>query len=194
VDVVTMSMGYYHESPQDVGTDAVLHATCTALNDLGVAVVASAGNDATTRECYPAALATVPKTGGPVTSVGALNPSFSVAAFSNSGPWVTAWERGGSVVSTMPTTFDGSSNAAVSLVDPTGALRETIDPDDFTGGFGVWSGSSFAAPLVAGRVAAAMLAASESGKLPLDDPSNARQRVAAALDAVLPRPPGKPTD
>jgi hypothetical protein len=35
--------------------------------------------------------------------------------------------------------------------------RATIDDDDFTGGFAVWSGTSFAAPVLAAEVATAML-------------------------------------
>jgi hypothetical protein len=33
-------------------------------------------------------------------------------------------------------------------------MRATIDPDDFHSGFGVWSGTSFAAPVLAGQIAA----------------------------------------
>jgi hypothetical protein len=39
-------------------------------------------------------------------------------------------------------------------------VRESIDPDDFRGGFAVWSGTSFAAPIVAGAIASALDAAS----------------------------------
>jgi subtilisin family serine protease len=36
--------------------------------------------------------------------------------------------------------------------------RETVDPDDFSSGFAIWSGTSFAAPIFAGEVAAELLA------------------------------------
>ena len=35
-------------------------------------------------------------------------------------------------------------------------VRETADPDDYTSMFAIWSGTSFAAPLFGGRLAAAM--------------------------------------
>jgi subtilisin family serine protease len=37
-----------------------------------------------------------------------------------------------------------------------GPVRCTVDPDDYTGGFGVWSGTSFATPVFAAEVAAAI--------------------------------------
>ena len=41
--------------------------------------------------------------------------------------------------------------------------RESIDPDDYTGSFALWSGTSFAAPLFAGRVAARLVDPIEPG-------------------------------
>ena len=35
--------------------------------------------------------------------------------------------------------------------------RLSLDPDDYRGGFGLWSGTSFAAPLLAGHLARALL-------------------------------------
>ena len=36
--------------------------------------------------------------------------------------------------------------------------RGTIDPDDYSSGFAAWSGTSFAAPVLAGEVAKGLLA------------------------------------
>jgi hypothetical protein len=43
-------------------------------------------------------------------------------------------------------------------------------PFDEQGGFGLWSGTSFAAPVLAALVARELLAASEAGTLPLRPP------------------------
>ena len=87
----------------------------------------------------------------PIVAVGALNPNASEALFSNTGRWVRAWASGASVVSTMPPLQGGYLPRARIKYD--GHIREDIDPDDFTGQFAVWSGTSFSAPLVAGRIA-----------------------------------------
>jgi subtilisin family serine protease len=170
VDIVSMSLGYYHEEYEDLEFDPLLLAPIRALARLGVAVVVSSGNDATTRPMYPAAFAPYP--GGvipgvladelPVVAVGASNPDRSVALFSNEGPWVRAHRPGAALVSTLPP-FDGSRAPTIEMDgmgDPPGApepkgrnVRSTIDPDDFSSGFGIWSGTSFAAPILVGEVA-----------------------------------------
>jgi hypothetical protein len=195
VDVVSLSLGYYHESPADAAFDSVLLAVLDELAGLGVAVVASAGNDATRRMLFPAGFA--PHPGGPVpetapaavplTSVGALNPDGSVALFSNSGTWVSRWEPGAALVSTLPETFVGGLNPLAATTDPTGRKRRALDPDDFTGGFAVGSGTSYAAPVFAGRVAAELLAQSERpGGIPLTATgAQAVQRGRQAVSASL---------
>ncbi|MGV8875229.1 MAG: S8 family peptidase, partial [Rhodococcus sp. (in: high G+C Gram-positive bacteria)] len=158
IDVLNLSLGFYHE--ENVGFTSAIRNVLTALRRTGVVVVASAGNDATNRPCYPAAFSLDPPdaSAAPLISVGANNPNGTEALFSNSGDWVTLSVCGAAVISTMPE-FDAGANplsrrpAAGSPRD-----RETIDPDDFLGGFGVWSGTSFAAPIVAGRIAAALTA------------------------------------
>jgi subtilisin family serine protease len=100
----------------------------------------------------------------PIVSVGALNPNTTDALFSNAGAWVRAYAPGASLMSTMPPFQGGLQPTARTWVD--GRLRESVDPDDFSsgrrpdgeprGGFGVWSGTSFAAPLMAGSLAAAL--------------------------------------
>lgn len=160
VDVVVLSMGYYHESPDEALFAPILAAALEALGRLGVLIVAAAGNDATQRPMLPAALAPSADGSGPasswdvvpVVSVGATNPDGSVAMFSNEGPWVRAWEAGASVVSTMPVTFHGGMWLHQPLASPA-RRRNHLDPDDYSSGFAVWSGTSFAAPVLAGKLA-----------------------------------------
>lgn len=159
VDVVNLSLGFYHETPALLGVDSPI-ATCLAdLVAAGVAVVAAAGNGATTAPFVPAALVDVVQG---LHSVGALNPDGeTVALFSNGGAWVREHAVGACVVSTVPTTLAGSGRASVVSDDPTQpryGVRATVDPDSHTSGFAVWSGTSFAAPRVAGDLAAALVA------------------------------------
>ena len=161
VDVVTLSLGYYHEQPADAAFDALLLGPLALLGRLGATVVTSAGNDATVRPGYPAAF--TPHDGGPVpiehdalpvVAVGAKNPNNSVALFSNDGPWVRTLRPGAALVSSYPQTYNASGQPAAELVTADGEWRSAIDPDDFSAGFAVWSGTSFAAPVLAGEIAA----------------------------------------
>ena len=98
-------------------------------------VVASAGNDATSRPYYPAALPGV-------IGVGALDQG-SRARFSNFGSWVDACAPGVDVVSTF---FDDFDERCACCGSVTQQYR----------GWARWSGTSFAAPKVAGAVAQEM--------------------------------------
>lgn len=159
VDIVSLSLGYYEENPVDVAYTGQFAAAITELTDLGVLVVAAAGNDATTRRFYPAAFADQPpgpNGGPPVISVGALNPdrTASKALFSNEGPWVRCWATGAGVVSTYPDDVRGTASADHEVPDQG---RNSFDPDDYSAGFAVWDGTSFAAPLAAAEIGKALL-------------------------------------
>jgi len=151
--------------------------------------VCSAGNDATARPMFPAAFAPwadhkggVPASDNmvPVVSVGALNPNGTDALFSNAGPWVRAYAPGAALLSTLPSSFQGGLQPAARTEAYT-RVRESIDPDDFRGGFAVWSGTSFAAPLFAGRVAAELVDKVDPA---YDDRTGAVKRAWSALTEI----------
>lgn len=196
VDVVSLSLGYYDESPADALYTSGLWQIIERLLGMGVAIFASAGNSATSQMCFPAAFAVSPAP-GPVRliSVGALNPNGTKALFSNDGQWVRAWADGAAIVSTFPVDINGSCMPPVRVParERPGKLtvdREALDLDDFRRGFATWSGTSFSAPLLAANLAAQLLenAVDESGPA-LDQPGEeaARTRVAAALIAMRDR-------
>lgn len=190
IDVLSLSLGYYHEQPADLTYDSQLLASLSTLGSMGVTVVVAAGNDSTDRPMYPAAFAPWP--GGPVVgpdpdrlpvvSVGALNPNGTVALFSNAGDWVKCHRPGAAVVSTYPTTINGSGMPTFEVAGGPAGIRATIDPDSFAGGFAVWSGTSFAGPVLAGEIAA-QLCGADLSKL---DPSSSVTRGWAALTACEP--------
>lgn len=214
IDVLTISFGGYHEDLPDEDSDpSTLSSTslATLLRDLGkvgVLVVAGAGNDATARPFIPAAFAGDPKTGGgelPLVSVGSLNPNQStVSLFSNAGTWVTTYRHGAAIVSTLPRRQNASGQASTDVsgintlpkAEQAAVLagkqarpqdRATIDLDDYSSGFGVWSGTSFAAPVLAGQLAQALVAQGTDAV----DLNSLLKRGGAALAAVL-RPARRP--
>ncbi|NOV96216.1 S8 family serine peptidase [Isoptericola halotolerans] len=174
VDVVVLAMGYYHEQPVDYGYDGPLRRVLRELRRAGVVVVTAAGNDGTTRPLFPAAWAPrlehrengpapvddhqLSSTYPPLLVAGATNPDGTIAVFSNDGPWVTCVRPGAAVVSTMPTTLDGPETPEARVAERLRpGVRATVDPDDFTGGYATWSGTSFSAPYLAAQIAAARL-------------------------------------
>jgi hypothetical protein len=186
LDVMSLSFGFFHESPGAEETLSELYGLLRRVRAAGCVVVCSAGNDATDRPSSPAALFAWGAESGidpadeqdlaPHVSVGALNPSGrSVALFSNIGPWVRTYAVGVSVLSTVPVAFDGGSQAGMRH-DLEHRRRETLDLDDFAGGFAVWSGTSFAAPIVAGRIAHELGSAAPTAR-PASSIAHAVQKV-----------------
>ena len=176
-DAVVLSLGYYAETGDDVAYSTRLAKILVELSEGGVAVFCAAGNDASSRPSYPAAFALDPRFARPdvlpLVSVAALNPDGSVALFSNDGPWVVAEAPGVNLVSTAPISTDGSSRPAVRVAGAGRRPRAAIDGDDFSSGFASWSGTSFAAPVLAGRYLRALV---EAGF-----PSNQQRRALVPL-------------
>jgi hypothetical protein len=191
IDILSLSMGYYIEDAQDVAETADFTRLINALADLGVLVVAAAGNNATTRPFYPAALAADPPAGGgqAVVSVGALNPNGTKAFFSNQAPWVHAWATGAGVVSTFPK-LRGSMGPASVIRE---LDRESMDPDDFTSGFALWHGTSFAGPHAAATLANKLVhhAEADPERLRMGDVSREAMRERARLAVEACTPPDK---
>lgn len=154
IDAVVLSLGYYSETGDDVTYTAGLRPLVLALAACGVAIFCAAGNDSTMQRSYPAAFAEAPefKDGShlPMASVAALNPDATIALFSNEGDWVNAEAPGANLVSTAPRSAQGGWTQDTYFVGPAHTRRGTVDPDSFVGGFCTWSGTSFAAPVLAG--------------------------------------------
>jgi hypothetical protein len=201
VDVLSLSLGYFSESGSAAATaysSGVWHAIQVLLS-LGVIVVAAAGNYSTRRRYYPAAFAGLPADGPvPLISVGALNPNGSKALFSDDGSWITAWAPGAAVVSTFPEDINGSRCPEIRMRaqpgnelpagGPAPGQREALDPDDYAGGFAVWSGTSFSAPLLAAHIARSLLEgaadATSGHRLSVPGPAAAAARAVAALQSM----------
>jgi len=130
VDVVSLSLGCY---THDDKPSPVLEHALSAF-DHHTVIVACAGNAGSDRPYWPAALKRV-------IAVGSLDASGrDRASFSNYGWWVDACTLGDEVVSSF-FSFDG--------IAPDGSGQS-----EHFNGFATWSGTSFAAPRVAGAIAA----------------------------------------
>ena len=156
VDVVNISFGRYLE-PERVPPE--VDATRTLLEELGelgVRVVASAGNRGTRLKVLPAAFATedTPQHTG-LMSVGALDPNGEAAPYSNHGDWVLAAARGTALVSCLPA-FTSVPWPPTPRPKPRDlALHE--DPNLQLTGFARWAGTSFATAVVTSTIAARLL-------------------------------------
>jgi subtilisin family serine protease len=127
IDVVSLSLGCY---THDDKPSPVLEHAIRAF-DRDTVLVACAGNGGSDRPYWPAALKRV-------IAVGSLDvKGHDRAEFSNYGWWVDACTMGERVVSSFFSYDD-----------------HTPHGDEIFNGFAHWSGTSFAAPRVAGAIAA----------------------------------------
>ena len=179
VDVICLALGF-HMGPRDADFAEQLRHVLGELGNLGVRVVASAGNNPKNEQpVYPAALATAgnpPRTG--LISVGSYDPDGKTCSkYSPHRSWITNREVGTDVVSTIPA-FQGPGTAE----DEQMHEPRPYDPDDYSLGFARWSGTSFAAGVAAARLAQALV---NPALVDLDR----YQRAEAALAALTPYQP-----
>ena len=131
----------------------------TRLRDLDCVMVAAAGNDSSPAPFWPAAFPWA-------VGVGALDRDGRVSSFSNHGPSADVYAVGRNLVNAFP--------------EGTFTCHETPDTGDvrvFSTGLARWSGTSFAAPVVAGMIARRI---SETGSTAAD----ARDHVVASSSYV----------
>jgi hypothetical protein len=187
-DVVSLSLGYTHETADDALHTPPLLAKLTQLRRRGVIVVASAGNYASSRPFYPAAGALDGQGDpdlAPMLGVGAMNPDGTIAIFSNEHESIQWHASGAVVVSTFPPKVRGSRQASLELTD-----RASYDTDNHDSQFATWSGSSFAAPALGATIMQLMIQNYEEVDLANIDQDAALKRAHAMLtllkNGVLP--------
>lgn len=152
-----------------------LLATAAALQrrfqfNPGLAVVAAAGNEGSQQPVFPAAYKQV-------VAVAALDPTGKGAAcFSGRGEWVSACAPGSDVRSDF---FTVKAKPPRPIPGDCLGVDQVDQPLQFDGS-AVWSGTSFAAAYVAGRIAAASIGADQ------DASRAAYNLVGAAERARLP--------
>jgi subtilisin family serine protease len=144
VQVINLSLGGpTHDNVGLPATEAALLAL--AQRQPRPVVVAAAGNEGDTEPTYPAAFKDV-------IAVGARRaPGGERACFSNHGIWVDACALGQRVHSTFFEDLDTTPEP----IPPDCLADPPPGPQQFQG-FATWSGTSFAAPCVAGAIAARM--------------------------------------
>lgn len=178
--IVNLSLGGYTDGDEE---PLVLSAVLRRLDPAPV-LVAAAGNNARTRRTWPAAF-------NEVIGVGAVHEPARLgrrprpprpADFTNRGCWVDACAVGVDVLGSYVEFEERAPRPATApLTDP------TPDPQAFSG-WARWSGTSFAAPLVAARIADLALRLHEDHGL---SPQAAAHRAAVTVVGGAPvRVPG----
>ena len=178
--ILNLSLAGYNENDEP---DSALAEEVARLIAGGWIIVASAGNNASCRLAWPAALPGVVAVG----AIGECGPAW----FSNYGPWVDASARGVDVLAEFPRLaelplLEESGDSIVAEIEPFPPHREGTDlllMERFSTGWATWSGTSFSAPLVTARLARRL------ADVPPDVPREEANR--RALDAVI-RDPARP--
>ena len=189
--MLSLSLGYYHETPEDELFDPTMSDILSDLGKCGVAVVCSAGNDATDRPVFPAAWCPWPDPAStivpadpnavPIVAVERAQPErhrCPVQQRRPLGPGLAPRRVGDEYAAAVP----GWAAAGCARATSTTASRESIDPDDYTGRFALWSGTSFAAPLFAGRLAAQLASIDPAHDTRADAVTRGWDAVAALTD------------
>jgi hypothetical protein len=149
VRLLNLSLSGYNED--DRPNELLAGQIATMIGD-GWVIVAAAGNNASCRLAWPAALPDV-------VAVGALS-DCAPAWFSNYGPWVDVSAPGVDVLGRFAVTAGKGEDLDKILVaeasDPTNTTGKALTAAGFTSGWATWSGTSFAAPFVTARIAKAI--------------------------------------
>ena len=166
IDVLSLSLGYYHETPDDELFDPTMYGILRRLGECGVAVVCSAGNDATARPVFPAAFTPWLDDGGTVHAeqgrgadrVGRRpepqpHDRRAVQQHRHVGPYVRPRGRGDEhhpahVPGRVQRDGQHRGVPAPPSVDRPRRLRQR---------FALWSGTSFSTPFFAGLLARRLL-------------------------------------
>lgn len=152
VDIVLMAFGRRREQPSDDALDHVRTAISRVADDgHGPKIIASAGNDGSTEPVYPAAYAIDDDLSSSMVSVGSKISDSDWAPYSNHGPWVLEGRNGTNTISTHPQTFQNAGHDQVALPPITDMHDMVLLPNKYAW----WSGTSFAAAIYAGQLAAA---------------------------------------
>lgn len=153
VDIVLMAFGRRREQPHDHGLDHVRKAISRVAAP-GLKIVASAGNDGSTKPVYPAAFAIDDDLSSSMVSVGSRisdNPK-EWAPYSNRGPWVLEARNGTNTISTHPQTFHQAGQHQVAP-PPITDIHDMVTDQN---GYAWWTGTSFAAAIYAGQLASTL--------------------------------------
>ena len=131
--ILNLSLGVQTIDDQPPVAIAAALDIITEMTKGEVLVIAAAGNEGSTRPCWPAAFRQV-------VSVAALTADLTPADWSSRGFWVDCSTVGEGILSTYPEGVESPE------LDP--------QPDSFgADAWAVWTGTSFAAPQIAGAVA-----------------------------------------